>query len=399
MWQDTFRIALEAVRTNRSRATLTVLSVVIGVGSIVFSVSAGESLAHFIKTQLASLGTDLMWLSPASRSAQPDRRHEPLTWEDARAVGELAGVLQVGPRASRQTVMSLGERHVRGEILAVNGNYFDMRNKRLLLGRAFIPSDLELRRPVCVVAPGIVERLLYRTPEPLGQVLKLDGRPFVVIGVLAGSGTTIKTPGLEENNAVFVPVTTAARVFAMRELDFIFFQPRPSFSRQALRQQIRQLLLVRKGPRSAYEIDSLDERMAQIENLIWVAIVVFGSIAGVSLIVAGIGIMNIMLLAVMERTREIGIRKAVGARKADILAQFFTESILLSACGGLLGVLAGGAGTTTLALLTSGVISISWTAAAVAFFFALTVGVFFGLFPAVRAAQLKPINALAREVG
>jgi putative ABC transport system permease protein len=396
--RDTFEIAVEALRANRSRTVLTLLSVVIGVSSIIFCVSAGSGLARFIDTQLASLGTDLMWVRPVSDSTDPNQRLEALTYEDAVAVGELPGVAQVGPRASTRVVFSLDRAHVAGELLAVNPQYFSMRNKTVELGRGLLASDLDLRRSVCVVGPGIVDRLLYRTPDPLGRTIKVDGRPFVVVGVLSRSQSTLKTPGLEEEDAVFIPLTTGARQLGLEELDFLFFQPDGSRSREALRQSIHQLMVLRKGPRTIYEVDSLEERMRQVENLIWVAVVVFGSIAGVSLLVAGIGIMNIMLLSVIERTREIGIRKSVGARNRDILIQFFTEATLLSGSGGALGVLVGGAATLGLTLLTAGVVTFSWAAALTAFAFSLSIGVFFGLYPALRAAQLEPVTALAREV-
>ncbi|HEU4386377.1 MAG TPA: ABC transporter permease, partial [Blastocatellia bacterium] len=344
-----------------------------------------------------SLGTDLMWITPESKSPDAGQRIEPLQYEDAVALSEVPGIKEVGPRASRPAILSFDQAHVSGQILGVNPGYFTMRNKTVALGRPLLSSDLEVKRRVCVVGPGLVERLLYKTPDPIGEAVKLDGKSFVVVGVLARAEANIKTPGLEEEDTAFIPLTTGVRVFGFRDLDFLFFQPDGTEHRDLLRQRIQQLLLLRKGPRSSYQIDSLDERMAQIENLIWVVVVVFGSIAAVSLLVAGIGIMNIMLLSVMERTREIGIRKSVGARRRQILEQFFAEAVMLSATGGLIGVAIGAAGVAGVSVLAGGSIALSIKGIGVAVGFALLTGVVFGLYPAVRAARLDPITALARE--
>jgi putative ABC transport system permease protein len=397
LWRETVGLARDAIRANPSRSVLTLLSVMIGAASILFCISAGSSLADFINVELSSLGTDLMWVRPRVDTTDPTLRREPLTYEDAVALAAVPGIQAVAPRASRPAVFLHERRHLSGELLAVSSSYFSLRKKTLSAGRALLPSDIEHRRSVCVVGPGVVDRLLFRTSQPLGRSISVDGRPCVVVGVLARSQTSLKAPGLEEENAVFVPVTTGARQFGLKELDFLFFQPVPGQSIPALRQRIHQLLLLRKGSRSAYDIDSLEERMRQVENLIWLAVVVFGSIAGIALLVAGIGIMNIMLLSIIERTREIGIRKSVGARKRHILVQFFSEAVLLSGGGGALGVAVGIAATLVLSWVTSGVVSISWTAAAVALAFSVSTGVFFGIYPAMRAAALPPIAALARE--
>lgn len=397
LWRETVGLARDAIRANPSRSILTLLSVTIGVASILFCISAGTSLANFIEAELSSLGTDLMWVKPRVDTTDATMRREPLTFEDAVALAGMPGVQAVAPRASRSAVFLHEGRHLSGELLAVSSSYFTLRKKSLAAGRALLPSDIEHRRSVCVVGPGVVDGLLFRTSQPLGRSISIDGRPCVVVGVVARSEASLKTPGLEEENAVFVPVTTGARQFGLRELDFLFFQPAPGESIPALRQRIHQLLLLRQGARAAYDIDSLEERMRQVENLIWLAVVVFGSIAAIALVVAGIGIMNIMLLSVIERTREIGIRKSVGARKRHILIQFFSEAVLLSGGGGALGVAVGIAATLVLSWVTSGVVSVSWSAAAIALAFSVSTGVFFGIYPALRAAALPPIVALARE--
>lgn len=394
---DSLRVAVDAIVGHRSRTALTVVSVVIGVASILFCVSAGTSLASFIETQLNSLGTDLMWVRPRVDTTDGTLRNEPLTAEDAAALARLPGVARVGPRASARKVLRHDTLHMSADVLAVGPDYFPIRNKEVAVGRPLIDADVEGNRAVCVVATGVLDRLLYRTADPVGRTLTIDGRPYLVVGVLARADTSLKTPGLEEDDAVFIPVTTGDRQLGLTELDFLFFQPDGSESRGELRQRIHQLLLLRKGARAAYDVESLDERMRQLENLIWLAIVVFGSIAAVALVVAGIGIMNIMLLSVIERTREIGIRKSVGARKRHILLQFSFEAVLLSGGGGALGVLVGAAGVALLSWATSGVVEVSWSAAVLAFGFSVATGVFFGLYPALRAARLEPAVALARE--
>jgi putative ABC transport system permease protein len=398
-WRDTLKIAVEAISASRARALLTVLSVVIGVASIVFCISACISLGDFIESQLSSLGSDLMWIRAVEDDTDQSRRYEPFTYEDAMALAQVPGVHEVGPRASKRAVFSFRQRHVTGDLIGISPGYMKMRNKTLARGRALIEPDLRHRRRSCVVGPGVVDKLLYHTPDPVGEVIQIEGHPFKVVGVLARSASGLKTPGLAEEDVIFVPLTTGRRIFALNDLDFLFFQPVRDQNLGALRQHIHQLVLLRKGPKIAYVIDSLEERRAQIDNLIWLIALVFSSIAAVALVVAGIGIMNIMMLSVMERTREIGIRKSVGARKQDIMLQFFVEALLLSGSGGLIGALVGDAGTALLSILSSGVIYISFGATVVSFCFAICTGVFFGLYPAIRASKLDPVNALAMEAG
>ena len=396
-WVDSLGVAVEAIRGHRSRSVLTVLSVVIGVASILFCVSAGTSLARFLDDQLSSLGSDLMWVRPRVDTSDSNLRTEPLTAADAAALARVPGIGRVGPRASDRRVVRHGTLHMSADVLAVGPQYFPIRNKRIGHGRPLLDADVAQRRAVCVIGPGVLDRLLYQTSDPVGRGITIDGQPFLVVGVLARSDVALKAPGLEEEDAVFVPVSTGARQLGLSDLDFIFFQPDGSESRAEVGQRIHQLLLLRKGARAAYDVESLDDRMQQVETLLWMAILVFGSIAAVALVVAGIGIMNIMLLSVIERTREIGIRKSVGARRGHILLQFSIEAVLLSSGGGALGVLLGAAGIGVLSLVTSGVIGVSWSAAAAAFAFSVCAGVFFGLYPALRAARLDPAVALARE--
>jgi ABC-type antimicrobial peptide transport system permease subunit len=395
--RESLKLSIGALSGNRSRTVLTILSVAIGVASIAFCISAGESLSLFMKDQLASLGTDLMWVMCDDREARPGQRSEPLNYQDVLALRALDGIGEVGPRASQDVRLRVENTEVASLLLSTTPGYMRMRNKEIALGRSFIESDLDMKRQVCILGPTAMERVLYRTPQPIGQIVKIDGIPFTVVGILARSATNLKTPGLEEEDAAFIPLTTGIQQFGLKELSMVFFQPVPNASRDDLKQRIWQMLWGRKGWRSRYSIDSLEERKAQIANMIWVVVAVFASIAIVSLLVAGIGIMNIMMISVLERTREIGIRKSVGARNRQILSQFFGEALLLCGSGGLVGLMMGATAIGAVSLFLGGFLIISWKGMLLAFGFGLLIGITFGLYPSMRAAHLNPIVALARE--
>jgi putative ABC transport system permease protein len=394
-WREAFSVAIDCLRTHRTRTALTGGSVAIGVAGIGFCLAAGQNLAGFVESEVRSLGTDLMWIE-ASRDEPGGTSTKPLTAEDVPAIAAVAGVRNVGPRVVIEGTATFRRRRTSVRVIGTTPGYFTMRNKEIALGRPLVDDDVAYRRRVCVLGPEVAERLLFESADPIGQLVRLDKEPMLVVGVLRRRNGP-RAPGLEEDAAAFVPLTTAESLFGARTLDLLFFQPSRELSRALVTQHVRQVLLSRKGARSVYEVESLDDRIAQMDGLIWFVVSTIVAIAGVALLVAGMGIMNIMLLSVTERTREIGIRRSVGARREHIVIQFFAEALLLSGTGAIVGVALSVAALALVGAWTGAGIRPPLGPLAVAVLVGIGVGVAFGLYPARQASRLDPTVALARE--
>ncbi len=393
--REAFSVAIECLRTHRTRTLLTGGSVAIGVAGIGFCLAAGQTLATFVNSEVRSLGTDLMWIAPAAD--QPlGASARPLTPEDVPAIAAVPGVRNVGPRVTVESTANYRRHRMSVRVIGTTPGYFVMRNKDVTLGRTLVDDDVAYRRRVCVLGAEVADRLLFEASDPVGQLVRIGTEPMLVVGVL-GRRSGPRAPGLEEDDAAFIPLATAESLFGTHTLDLLFFQPSHGVPRALVSQSVRQALLSRKGARSVYDVESLDDRISQMDGLIWFIVSTIVAIAAVALLVAGMGIMNIMLLSVTERTREIGIRRSVGARREHIVAQFFAEALLLSSAGALVGV-----AVTVAALLLVG----GWTGSGIhlpvapllaAVLIGVGVGVAFGLYPARRASRLDPTVALARE--
>ncbi|MCU0981353.1 MAG: ABC transporter permease [Pirellulaceae bacterium] len=408
----TLRVALRALAKNKMRAGLTILGVVIGIAAVTTMVSIGQSASRMVQSQFELLGTNVIVVIPGSRRSGGVRRSgmPTLTARDVDAIrAECPSVLAASAMVGTGGQVIYGNTNWSPtEMWGVGLDYLTVRNWPLRYGGFFTDRDVSSASKVCVIGQTLVGEL-FQTTDPLGQTIRIANIPFRVIGVLEPKGVNMF--GQEQDNIVLMPYTTVRKRLQGSEFDHVHFVMVSARSMQRMadaQSEITQLLLERHrihpGEPADFEVQNTDE-FAKILGLITGTMtMMLSAIAGISLIVGGVGIMNIMLVSVTERTREIGIRMAVGARPRDILRQFLIEAVLLSCIGGLIGFALGVAASTGLTMLINALSSgtdwpvvISVPAGVVAFLFAAAVGIFFGYYPARRASRLDPIESLRYE--
>ncbi len=410
----TLRVAFRALGKNKMRAGLTVLGVVIGIAAVTAMVSIGQSASDLVQGELQSLGTNVIVVFSSSRrdgGVHQGRGSSPtLTAADCDAmVRECPSVLAASPivGASGQVIYGNTNWSLR-ELEGVGTGYLTVRDWQLRRGGFFTDRDVVSAAKVCVIGHTIVEKL-FQTTDPLGKTIRIKNIPFQIIGVLEKKGANIV--GDDQDNIVIAPYTTVRKRLQgsnFANVDFVLISGRSASLMVDAEDEIKQLLCERHrihpGEQPDFEVQNMTDIAERLGKITGVMTLLLASIAGISLVVGGVGIMNIMLVSVTERTREIGIRLAVGARGRDILRQFLVEAVLLSSIGGVIGVLLGAGASVLLTgivnSLTSGTqwpVVISLKAAVIAMLFAGGVGVFFGYYPALRASRLDPIEALRYE--
>ena len=406
------RMAFRALSRNRMRAGLTVLGVVIGIAAVTTMVSVGQSAGRLVQGQFESLGTNVIVVFPASRRRDGVRQGSAmtLTARDSEAISEeCSTVIAASPLvgASGQMIYRNNNWQPK-EMFGVGPEYLTVRNWPLVSGGFFTRRDVASAAKVCVVGQTIVAKL-FQTTNPMDQIVRIKNIPFRIIGVLEPKGANIV--GDDQDDIVLMPYTTGRKRLQGSSFDnvnAIMASARSTALMADAQIEIEQLLFDRHRIHAGEPADFQVRDTTEIANVLGIVTgtmtLLLAAIAGISLIVGGVGIMNIMLVSVTERTREIGIRMAVGATSKDILRQFLLESFLLSCVGGIVGVAFGlGASvgiTTVINSVTSGTkwpIVVSIPAALVAMVFAGGVGIFFGYYPALQASRLDPIDALRYE--
>lgn len=397
------RGALEQIWSNRLRSALTVLGIVIAVASTITVVSVVQGFTGYVAVFLQGLGTNAMWVWPERPAGEAGKRlgRIELDEADVEAIEHGCSALRsLSPLIRRQNArLQKGRDEATGPLEGVSAAYHAIRNFPVEIGRPFSIMDVEQAHHVCVLGREVL-RKLNADEDLVGQTLLLQGQRFRVIGILQEKGSFL---GNSQDDLILVPYTMALKMYPeSRRKMALTAQATEETAVPEARAQIVNLLRRRHGLNASqpndFQVRTQDEILQTFNSMSLVATVVLAGIVGISLLVGGIGIMNVMLVSVTERTREIGLRKAVGARRRDILLQFLTEAVALSLAGGGLGVGLGYAFSALASLHPQMVdIVVPWWAVAVGFGISAGTGVVFGLLPAVKAALLNPIDALRHE--
>jgi putative ABC transport system permease protein len=413
IWESV-RIALRALTANKMRSILTMLGIIIGVGAVIALLSVGIGFERYITQQFESLGSNLLFVIPgqldsgASSARSSRQRIQPLTMGDAQALADplvVPDVVAVAPEYSRSGTVVRGKREMQTSISGVTPEYQSVRNFNPVSGEFVAQEHVNGRSRVAVLGDTVAKELFDDSEFPIGQTIKLNDVPFKVIGVLEEKGGG----GFgDEDNVVIIPISTAqTRLYDAGSvrgdliISVIFLQVVSKEKMEGVAGRITEVLRERHRINFKDDDDFTVVNQADLIQVFGEFTAVFttvlGAIAGISLLVGGIGIMNIMLVSVTERTREIGIRKAVGAKRRDILLQFLIEAIVLSMLGGFVGILLGFSASTVLASVVDIDTVVTAGAVLLATGFSAAVGLFFGIYPATRAARLNPIDALRYE--
>ena len=395
--------AWHAMGANRLRTMLTMLGMVIGVGSVVLMMAIGQGAQYAVAQTIRTMGSNLYIVLAGSTSAGGLRSGSgggpTLTIADGEAIAELAGVSNVAPVQQGTQQLVYGPNNWSTTVVGTTPPYLDARAWTLVSGYPFADSDVRAATRVALIGQTAA-RNLFGAEEPLGKTIRIRQNPFIIIGVLGSKGQNLD--GRDQDDTVIIPLTTAQRK--------VFGNPFPGSVRMLMVQAssaeampgvekdltalLRQRHRLRDGQDNDFFLRNLAAAADSAAETTRVMSVLLGAIASVSLLVGGIGIMNIMLVSVSERTREIGIRMAIGARQRDILTQFLLEAIMISVAGCLIGLVLGVGGALLTNALSNMVIVISGSSVLVAFAVAAGIGIFFGFYPARRAAALDPIEAL-----
>ena len=405
----TLRVALNALRVNLLRSVLTMLGIIIGVAAVITMLAVGSGAEARIKEQIKSLGSNLMIITAGARTANGARIGTgitpDLTEDDAAAISrEVPEVEAVAPtyRGSAQVVF--GNANWATQVFGITPDYFTVRNWTLESGRMFEPAEMSGAGKVALIGQTVA-RELFGDVDPMDQTIRIKNVPVTIVGVLGRKGQNMT--GNDQDDVIMVPLATARnRIVGVeagkpRQVGMIqikvFDGESMGETEDKIRALLRQRLRTAEGQPDPITVRNLTEMLAAQEESSKVMSMLLAAVASVSLLVGGIGIMNIMLVSVTERTREIGLRMAVGARGADILTQFLVEAVTLSLVGGLIGVALGIGGSWMIAEFAGWQTQLSSASIALAVSFSAAIGIFFGFYPARKAARLLPIQALRYE--
>ena len=404
---STIKISLRALRSNKMRSSLTMLGIIIGVGAVITMLAVGTGAGRQISEQISSVGSNLLMILPGATTAGGVRMgagtHPTLSMGDAEAIRkECSAVLYVAPIHSGTAQVVYGNQNWSTGVTGTTPDILKVREWFLSAGKPFTEQDVKSATKVCLLGQTVVDNL-FGGINPIGKIIRIKNVPFTVIGTLESKGQS--PTGQDQDDTIYIPVTTSQKK--------LFGTPFPGMVRvimvkakstedlDAAERQIIELLRQRHhiGQRQEndFTVRNLTQMMQVEEQSTRVMTLLLGIIASVSLLVGGIGIMNIMLVSVTERTREIGIRMSVGAKTWDIRLQFIVEALTLSLSGGLIGIVIGISSAEILSVAAGWPVIISLFSVFLAFCFSMLVGIFFGFYPAYKASLLNPVDALRYE--
>jgi putative ABC transport system permease protein len=404
---QTLKIALRALRTNKMRSFLTMLGIIIGIAAVIAMMAVGSGASYVISQQIASIGSNIILVIPGSTTSGGLRMgtggSQTLTSDDVRAImAECPSVSRASGTTRTTSQVVYGNMNWSTLIMGSTPELFDIREWSVINGRGIGQQDVDGAAKVCLLGQTVADNL-FGGDDPVGKIVRIKKIPFTVIGVLERKGQSPQ--GTDQDDAVFVPLRTAqvklSRTSFPNSVGALMVQAKSEALLGKAEEEINSLLKQRhrisNGKEPDFSTRNLTELLAVAEQSSKAMSLLLGAVASISLIVGGIGIMNIMLVSVTERTREIGIRMAIGARTKDILWQFLTEAVLLTMLGGIIGIILGAGGAMIVSKILDWPTLISIQSITVAFFFSGAVGIFFGFYPARKAAGLNPIDALRYE--
>ncbi len=399
----TIKVALKALGRNKMRTFLTALGIIIGVGAVIAMVSIGQGAKKEVEKRFSEMGTNLLFVRPGSREFRGRHggggSYDTLTEADAQAIAEQCDQVQyVSPNVNTRVQVIYSNKNWNTSIYGVGDKYPLIRNWKLDEGAFFTEAQVKTGQKVCVLGSE-VNNNLFEGMSPIGQVIRIKKIPFRVIGTMKAKGEAM---WFSQDDVIFIPYTTAqTRLVGINYVQSIDVSAVEGSDTARAQEQIEELLRIRHkiapGADDDFNVRDMADVQEGAQESTQVLTILLGGIASISLLVGGIGIMNIMLVSVTERIREIGVRMSVGARENDILLQFLIEAIVLSLMGGIIGILLGVGSSKLISQFADMETSVSLGSILLAFIFAGSVGIFFGFYPARKASKLNPIDALRYE--
>ena len=410
-YQNLFKIAIRAIAANKMRSFLTALGIIIGIASVITMLAIGQGSKASIKANIAEMGSNMIMIHPGADMRGGVRQDassmETLKQTDYQAIKDECNYISaISPTVSNNGQWINGNNNTQSSIYGVNQDYLTIRQLKIADGEMFTDTDIKAAAKVCILGQTVVDYLFPDGSDPIGRVVRFNSIPFRVIGVLQKKG--YNSMGMDQDDLVLAPYTTVMkRILAQTYLSEIVCSAITEEASEPAQDQISQILRrthklkdateTTEGDEDDFNIRSQEEISSMMNSTMSTITILLGSVAGISLIVGGIGIMNIMYVSVTERTREIGLRMSVGARGVDILNQFLIEAILLSVTGGIIGVILGVSISVSLQQFLHLATQIEPWSIIMSFAVCTFTGVFFGWYPAKKAARLDPIEAIRYE--
>jgi len=382
MFLNSLRLAMRSTLANKMRSFLTMLGIIIGVMSVIILVSIAQSTTSSITDAISSMGSDLLTVSVTDEDVTLDL-------DDFMTLDQFDGIAGVAPYLTVSSTARSGDTYTSVSAIGVTGDYMEIAGTDLESGRGIVASDLSWRTNTAVIDTGVAGDL-YESYDVIGKTFTMSGHTFTIVGLLAETGSS-------SDSQILIPLTTAQRIADSTAITSAYVQATSTNTVDVAQAQTEYQMLLLTGDEDSYDVYNMSEILDTLDSVMSTLSLMLGGIAAISLLVGGIGIMNIMLVSVAERTREIGIRKAIGARRSHIMMQFLIEACVLSILGGLIGLGLSALGLQIFGMIADMSISIEWRAAIIALLFCVVIGVAFGSYPAAKASKMTPIEALQRN--
>lgn len=398
------KIALRALNNNKLRCFLTMLGIIIGVASVITMLAIGQGSKNSIKEQISEMGSNMIMIHPGSMQRGGVRQSaddmQSLQVSDYEALQNLPGIVAISPSVNSGGQLVNGNNNYPSTIYGITPDYLDIRKLKVKEGSMFTEHDIKSAAKVCVLGKTVVDNLFPNGEDPVGKVIRFGKIPMTVIGVLESKGTN--SMGMDQDDVVLAPYTTVMkRILAIDYIQGLFAsavnEDETEETIESITEVLRAQHKLRDGEDDDFEIRSQQELSEMMNSTSDMMTVLLACIAGISLLVGGIGIMNIMFVSVTERTREIGLRMSIGARGIDILSQFLIEAVIISVTGGVIGIILGVVASWLVTVIAHWPVYIQLYSVALSFAVCTITGVFFGWYPAKKAASLDPIEAIRYE--